>query len=106
MNYIISVKRVKDRYKNLLEEGEQYYCYVGIDNKSGSFSTNYPYLADSRRNATEFESVEKAVEWWNKNKKYVIGLNGDVYDLSTLAIRKEHVGYSLKKKLTVNKDED
>lgn len=108
MKYVISIKRTRNYLGAPLKNEEQYYEYASIDRYAGSFSTNYPTFDEYRPHAVEFESVDKALEWWTINKKFLTQpyVEGHNYDLSTLAIREEHVSYSLKKKLTVNKDKD
>ena len=103
MKYVISIKRTRSYIGAPLKNEEQYYEYASIDRYAGSFSTNYPIFSRNRSHAVEFGSVDEALEWWNTGKEFLTQhyLEGHNYDLSTLAIREEHVSYSLKRKLTV-----
>lgn len=105
MKYVISIKRTRNYLGAPLKNEEQYYEYAGIDRYAGSYSTNYPMFSRYRPHAVEFESVDKALEWWDDSKEFLTQhYLGHDYDWSTLGIRKECVTYSLKKKLVVDKD--
>ena len=79
--YIISAKHKYD----FQEEYE--WKYVGLDNYAGSFSSGYPCW-QSDNYAKEFETVEAAKEWWNRNSEYLLRKGNNVL-LDTIAIRKK-----------------
>lgn len=101
--YVITIKRVKSYTGAILESPR--YEYAGIDKYAGSFSTGYPMFSRERSHAVEFDSMDKAFEWWNDSKGFLTQYYSvHDFDWSTLGIREEHVTYSLKKKLVVDED--
>ena len=98
--YVISVKRIVDYGGNILDSHEQYFEYFMYDRYSGSMSTGYPCFG-RLHNAERFESVEKAIETFNKQLHGLkLTVRAHQYDMSTLAVRK--ISFSTKAKLQFN----
>lgn len=97
MEYLLSMKRIKDYGGNLFDTEKQHYEYASYDIYASSRSTGYPVFDDYRPHAIEFKSVWEAIEWRNVNKRYISSLCR--YDLSTLAVRKEIVHYSVERRI-------
>lgn len=101
--YVITIKRIKSYTGATLENPR--YEYAGIDEYAGSFSTGCPMFSRERSHAVEFDSMEKAFEWWNNCKRFLTQhYSIHDFDWSTLGIREERVTYYLKQKLVADKD--
>lgn len=105
--YVISI-RVLSCYGRVFAENE--YCreFAQYDSYSGSFSTGYPCFGSSVH-AMKFDTHEKALNWWKKEKKYLINAlrNPNMqYDISTLAIHKIKISYTEVEKLSIYEEHD
>lgn len=85
--YVVSIKRIRDHTGEQLAEDKQYWEYASYDRYAGSFSTGYPCFSGINH-AENFETVEKAKEWWEGFKKYTTNRYEKDYDFSTVAVRK------------------
>ena len=79
--YVLSIKRVKDFRKKMLDHPE--WEYATYDDFSGSLSTGYPIFA-GLSHAISFASPEEAEEWFKKNSRYI---DLSTYDKSSLAVQ-------------------
>lgn len=97
MGYLLSIKRICDLFGEQLNARNQHYEYASYDIYASSKSTGEPVFDHYRPHAIEFKSIFEVIKWWDINKRYISDLY--CYDLSTLAVRKEIIHYSVVRKI-------
>lgn len=88
-DYVISIKRVKDREGNNLSKRKQYSEFLTSNNKYFGYQEYYFDTFNFIDSTVIFHSVEEAEKCFNEIKKNMLSfINNNDYDLSTLAVRK------------------